>query len=130
MVAHYLDSRLVKGETFDFNPARPTCLIHTPDGQAVTVTVSELKSLFIVRDHQGKPDYHETMNVDPTDPRARGAKWLEMKFVDGEVVVGLSINYSEEARVFVVVPADTQSNNARILVNRAALETVKVFRLA
>jgi uncharacterized protein DUF6982 len=130
VVAHYLDGRLVKGETFDLAPARPICSIHTPDGQSVTVTLSELKSLFIVRDHAGKPDYKETKNVDRGDPRARGARWLEMKFRDGEVVVGLSTNYTEQTPVFTVVPTDAQSNNTRIFVNRDALEYLQILRPA
>jgi hypothetical protein len=130
VVAHYLDGRLVKGETFDLTPARPTCLIHTPGGEAVPVRLSELKGLFIVRDHGGRPDFQETKDVDPADPRARGARWLELKFLDGEVVVGLSTNYSEAVPVFAVVPTDARSNNARILVNRGALESVRIVRPA
>lgn len=130
VVAHYLDGRLVKGETFDLVPGKPTCLIHTPDGQSVTVTISELKALFIVKDHTGKPDYQETKNMDPADPRARGARWLEVKFRDGEVMVGLSTNYTEQVPAFPVVPTDTKSNNTRILVNRGALESLKILRSA
>jgi hypothetical protein len=130
VVAHYLDGRLVKGETFDVVPGKPSCLIHTSPGQSVTVALSELKSLFIVRDHAGSPDYREKKSVDPADPRARGARWLQMKFLDGEVVVGLSTNYSEQVPIFPVIPADARSNNARILVNRAALESLTVLRPA
>ena len=130
VVAHFLDGRLVKGESFDINPLKPTCLIHTLDGQSVTVTFSALKSLFVVRDHAGNPDYTEDKNANPGDPRARGARWLEMKFLDGEVVVGLSTNYTEEVPVFAVVPTDPKSNNARIIVNRAALESLRILRPA
>jgi uncharacterized protein DUF6982 len=130
VVAHYLDGRLVKGETFDLAPARSTCLIHTLNGQSVTVTLSELKSLFIVRDYAGRPDYKEVMNVNPADPRGRGARWLEMTFLDGEVVIGLSTNFSEELPVFAVVPTDTNSNNTRIIVNRGALKSLRVLRPA
>jgi hypothetical protein len=127
VVARYLDGRLVKGETFTLDSARPTCLIHTTSGQSVTVTLSELKGMFIVRDHAGRLDYKEVKSMDPGDPRARGARWLEMKFLDGEVLIGLSTNYSEELPIFAVVPTDTQSNNIRILVNRGALESVKIL---
>jgi uncharacterized protein DUF6982 len=130
VVAHYLDGRLVKGETFDLVPGKPTCLIHTSPGESVTVTVSELKGLFIVKDHAGRPDYQETRNMDPADPRARGARWLEMKFLDGEIVVGLSTNYTEQVPAFPVVPTDSNSNNTRILVNRAALESLRILRSA
>jgi uncharacterized protein DUF6982 len=130
VVAHYLDGRLVKGETFDLVPGKQSCLIHTPDGQSVTVVISELKGLFIVRDHAGRPDYEETKSVNPADPRARGARWLEMKFLDGEVMVGLSTNYSEDISAFPVVPTDAKSNNTRVLVNRTALESLRILRSA
>jgi len=130
VVAHYLDGRLVKGETFDLAAARPTCSIHTLDGQAVSVALSELKCLFVVRDHAGRPEYEEEKAVNPRDPRARGARWLEMKFADGEIVVGLSTNYSAESPVFAVVPADARSNNARMIVNRGALESLQILRPA
>jgi hypothetical protein len=127
VVAHFLDGRLVKGESFDLAPARPTCQIHTPDGQSVRVTLSELKSLFIVKDLAGKPEYKEAKSVEPGDPRGRGARWLEMKFLDGEVVVGLSTNFSEDRPVFAIVPTDANSNNARILVNRGAVKSLRIL---
>ena len=128
VVAHFLDGRVVKGESFDVAAAKPTCLIHTPDGQSVTVPFAELKGLFIVKDLAGNPEYKETKSVDPADPRGRGARWLEMEFLDGEVMVGLSTNYSEQLPVFALVPTDAHSNNARVLVNRSAVGSLRVLR--
>ncbi len=128
VIAHFLDGRLVKGESFDVSVAKPTCLVHTPDGQSIVAPFSELKGLFIVKDLAGKPDYNEMKNVDPADPRSRGARWLEIEFLDGEVMVGLSTNYSEQLPVFAVIPADAKSNNARILVNRGAVGSLKMLR--
>jgi hypothetical protein len=130
VVAHYLDGRLIKGETFDLAPGRATYWIHTGEGPPIAVSLSELKGLFVVRDHAGRPDYNEMQSVEPGDPRARGARWLEMKFLDGEVVVGLSVNYSEQLPIFTLVPTDTKSNNARILVNRGALMSLTILRPA
>jgi hypothetical protein len=42
----------------------------------------------------------------------------------------LSTNYSEALPVFVPLPTDEQSNNARILVNRSAVEDVKILQPA
>jgi len=127
VVAHFLDGRLVKGESFDITPGRPTCLIHTPNGQPVTVKLSDLKGLFLVREFAGKRDYEDKRTVDPNDRRGRGARWLEIKFRDGEVLTGLSTNYTDDLPVFVVVPSDDKSNNTRILINRAAVETVRIL---
>ncbi len=125
VVAHFLDGRLIKGETFDLPLNRSTCLIHTVDRESLTVRLSELKGLFVVKDLAGKRDHHERTTVESADPRGRGGRWLEMKFLDGEVLVGLSTNYSEGFPFFVVVPADLNSNNARIFVNRSALESLR-----
>ena len=130
VVAHFLDGRLIKGESFDVTPGRPHCLIHTPDGQSIWVVLSELKGLFIVKDLAGKPDYKEATSVNPGDPRGRGARWLEMKFLDGEVIVGASTNYSAQIPVFAVVPTDANSNNTRILVNRGAVGSLRVVQAA
>ena len=130
VVAHFLDGRLVKGESFDILPNRPTCLIHTPDGQSVTVKLSELKGLFLVRELAGKRDYEDRRTVDPNDRRGRGARWLEIRFRDGEVLTGLSTHYTDELPVFVVVPSDDKSNNTRILINRAAVQGVRILQPA
>ncbi len=127
VVAHFLDGRLVRGQSFDISLAKPDCLIHTADGASVRVMLSELKGLFLVTDFAGKPDYQEVKSVTPGDPRGRGARWLEMTFLDGEVIVGASTNYSEQSLFFAVVPADTRSNNTRILVNRAAVGSLRVL---
>ncbi len=129
VVAHFLDGRLVKGTSFDVSPVQSACLVHTPGGgDPVRVTLSELKCLFIVSDLAGKPDYEGVKRVTPGDPRGRGARWLEMKFRDGEVIVGASTNYTEQVPFFAVVPADAKSNNTRVLVNRAAVESLKIVR--
>ena len=130
VVAHFLDGRVIKGESFDVTPGRPHCLVHTPDGQSIWVVLAELKGLFIVKDLAGKPDYKEDTSVHPGDPRGRGARWLEMKFLDGEVIVGASTNYSAQIPVFAVVPTDANSNNTRILVNRGAVGSLRVLQAA
>ena len=127
VVAHFLDGRLVKGQSFDVSSAKSDCTIHATDGTSVRVTLSELKGLFIVTDFAGKPDYKEVKSATPGDPRGRGARWLELTFLDGEVIVGASTNYSDQSPFFAVVPTDTKSNNTRILVNRAAVGSLRVL---
>ncbi|MGH2651104.1 MAG: DUF6982 domain-containing protein [Actinomycetota bacterium] len=125
VVARYLDGRLVKGISFDVSFAKPVCHVTTPDQGVVKVTLADLKALFFVRDLVGNKDYQESKTVAPSDPRARGARQLEIRFRDGEVIVALAAGYSDERPFFFVVPADPKSNATRILVNRAAVEAVK-----
>lgn len=125
VVAHYLDGRMVKGVSMDVSPTKPACHVTTAEGEIVRVALTELKALFFVRDLTGDPERREVQAVEPSDPRARGAKMLEIRFRDGEVMVTLSSGYSDERPFFFVYPADPDSNSTRILVNRAAVLSVK-----
>lgn len=125
VVARYLDGRLVKGVSFDVSTAKPSCHVTTPDQGVVKVNLADLKALFFVKDLVGNPAYDEVKAVEPGDPRTRGARKLEIRFRDGEVMVVLAAGYSDERPYFFVVPADPNANATRILVNRAAVVWVK-----
>jgi uncharacterized protein DUF6982 len=124
VVAHYLDGRLIKGTCLDVDPTRPTCHIKTPEQGMVQVMLAQLKALFFVRTLGGDPAYEEVKTVDAGDARARGASPIELQFADGERVVGLTNRFPPIRRFFFVVPADVNSNNVRILVNRSAVESL------
>ncbi len=126
VVAHFLDGRVIKGSSFDVFPDRPVCHIATKDQGTVVVRLAEVKALFFVKDLQGNREYQEQHALDPVDPRGRGAKRLEIVFRDGERLVALAPTYQEARSFFFVMPADPKSNNERILVNRAAVESVKL----
>jgi 23S rRNA pseudouridine1911/1915/1917 synthase len=54
----------------------------------------------------------------------RSAALIEVEFVDGERILGLTVRYPPIKPFFFVLPADDSSNNVRILVNRAAVRTM------
>lgn len=124
IVAHFLDGRVVKGTSLDVSPGKPHCHILTPDRTTVKVPLVEVKALFFVKDLQGNPEYRDQHDLIPNDPRARGAKQLEILFKDGERLVGLAPTYQPSRPFFFVAPVDPSSNNVRILVNRAAVQSV------
>jgi hypothetical protein len=124
VVAHYLDGRLIKGTCLDIDPARPTCHVKTAERGMVQVMLAQLKALFFVRTLGGNPDYEEVKTVDASDARVRGAAPIELQFADGERVVGLTTRFPPVRRFFYVVPADANSNNVRILVNRSAVQNL------
>jgi hypothetical protein len=124
VVAHLADGTLIKGVCLDVDLARPTCHIKTPDRGVVAVKLAELKALFFVKDLTGDPARQEGQELSPTDPRARGTYPIDLQFRDGERVVGLTNRYPPNRPFFFVLPADPQSNNLRILVNRAALASL------
>jgi hypothetical protein len=125
VVGHFLDGRLVKGLSFDFSPLKAVCRIHTQTDSSVPVRLADLKALFLVKDLQGNPEYREGKTFEPNDPRRIGARPLEVQFRDGETMVGLAPAYSADRHFFFLLPADAKSNNTRVLVNRAAVVSVK-----
>lgn len=124
IVAHFLDGRVIKGASLDVALDKPHFHIATADQGMLKVALAELKALFFVKDLQGNPGYQDQPALNPTDPRARGAKPLDIRFKDGERLVGLAPTYHPSRPFFFVLPADPESNNIRILVNRAAVESV------
>jgi hypothetical protein len=124
VVAHYLDHRVVKGQSLDVDPVKPTCHIRTEDQSVIEVKLTDLKALFFVRDLAGNPAKNDAAAVAPADVRTRGATLIEVEFVDGERILGLTVRYPPIKPFFFVLPADDSSNNVRILVNRAAVRTM------
>lgn len=121
IVARFLDGRTVKGHTLDVHQSRPTFHVRSPSGEKTVVRLDELKALFFVRDLGGDPKRVEGMAIESDDVRARGAHPIEVEFADGERIVGLTVRYPPLGAYFYILPADTASNNIRILVNRSAI---------
>lgn len=120
VVAHFLDGHVVKGVSLDVDPSRPTCHISTPDQGTLEVRLADLKALYFVRSFDGNPAFHRQFTVDPTDIRARGAQAVEVRFGDGERMVGFTMHFPPVRPFFFVIPASHEDNNIRVLVNRAA----------
>jgi hypothetical protein len=125
VVARYLDGKVLKGQTLDVHPSRPAFHLRPADGAAIVVHLAELKALFFVRDLAGDAERIEGMELSPDDARARGAQPIEVEFADGERIVGLTVRYPPVQDYFYLLPADTESNNVRILVNRAATTSMR-----
>jgi len=122
VVAHYIGGRVVKGVSHDINPKRPFCHIRTETRANITVKLEELKALFFVKDLTGDAKHEESRILETKDPRARGARPIEVEFADGERVSGLVVGYPPRDPFFFVLPVDARSNNVRILVNLAAVK--------
>lgn len=122
VVAHYLDGRVVKGISLDVDPGRPKCHIRTAAQGTLEVKLTELKALFFVKDLVGNSGRDDILKLEPNDGRARGSYPIELEFVDGERLVGLTVRYPPVRPFFFVLPGDSRSNNLRVLVNRAAVK--------
>jgi hypothetical protein len=122
IVAHYLDGRVVKGVSLDVDPGKPLCHIRTTGQGTLEVKLTDLKALFFVKDLVGDKGRNDILQLEPKDGRARGAFPIELEFADGERLVGLTVRYPPVRPFFFVLPADSSSNNVRVLVNRAAVK--------
>jgi hypothetical protein len=129
VVARYLDGQMLKGMTMDVNPNRPKFHVRPEDAPQVPVDMAELKALFFVRTYQGNSAHDEQLEPDPNDIRARGSVLVAVRFSDGEEVVGMTFRYPPDRDYFFVVPVDAASNNIRILVNRAAVVSMRRVEL-
>jgi hypothetical protein len=126
VVARYKDGRVIKGTSLDVDPSRTNCHIVPPGGgRSARVELADLKALFFVRTLDGDPAFKEDLKPDPEDPRTRGSFIVALRFSDGEEMVGITIRYPPNRPYFFVVPVDADSNNIRILVNRAAVVSME-----
>jgi hypothetical protein len=125
VVAHFIDHSIVKGTSIDVDPGRPLCHIKTDDRGMVEVDLSQVKALYFVKDFGGQPTYDEAHAPKNGDQRLRGSRQVQVRFQDGEEQGGLMNRYPPNRPFFFLLPMDPNSNNIRILVNRAAIAELK-----
>ncbi len=118
IVARYLDGRMVKGFTQDFNPNKSSFHIFSEEAslaqESLEVFVKDLKAVFFVRDFAGKPDYDERKHF--AEEEKPSGRVVEVQFTDGEVLVGSTLGYAANRQGFFIFPADPRSNNSRVFV--------------
>jgi hypothetical protein len=107
LVVRYLDGRLLKGYGRDFQPTRGSLdLWNEPDTNPesrMTIPFAHLKAVFFVHDFIGNPAHSAA--ADAEDPSARGRR-ITITFVDGEVLRGTTLGYSQNASGFFLFPLD------------------------
>jgi hypothetical protein len=124
VVARYADGRLAKGYTFDFSPSQPRFHVFaqpSASGPSTQVLVRDLKAVFFVRDLVGNPAREDGQEF-PTGEAA--GRCVEVRFRDGEVMVGAADSPTTDPLGFFLVPADPGSNNLRVYVVAAATRIV------
>ena len=124
VVARFLDGRILKGHTRNFDPCRRTFELFDPegrgDGEIIVVRLNDLKTLFFVRDFKGNPAYKERHAFEGPFTGRR----LSLQFKDGEVMVGTTFGFDAERDGFFLFPADPRSNNEKAYVNASAVQTI------
>jgi hypothetical protein len=83
--------------------------------------MDELKAIFFVKDYTGDKARKDNYS----DEIAGAGRKIEVKFSDGEIMLGYCQGYSSMRQGFFIVPADKNSNNDRIYIVNSATEEVK-----
>ncbi len=124
VVAHTLDGRVHKGITGDFSPEGEFFHLLPAEGGGIPqrLDTSQLKALFFVRDFLGNRDYDPPTGFGPAQSPGRRCV---VTFSDGEVIFGFTPDFDEAKQSFTLVPSDPEDNNEKLIVFRAALESVR-----
>jgi hypothetical protein len=95
-------------------------------GNVSTVPYEEIKTISFVRDFEGAGEAGR--RVFNTRPKMEGL-WVSLQFRDGEVMEGIMPNnlLPLEPYGFTVIPPDPYSNQQRVFIPRAAVESVEVL---
>jgi len=121
VVARYADGRIVKGYTFDFGASESRFHVFaqpTASGPSTPVLVRDLKAVFFVRDLVGNPARHDDQKFPPGTMTVE--RHVEVRFRDGEVMLGTADSPITDPQGFFLTPADPGSNNLRAYVVIAA----------
>jgi hypothetical protein len=117
VVAHYLDGRVLKGNTQDFSPQQPNFHILPLDGsRGVHVLCRDLKAIFFVKDFAGDPKRADLRGFISGPAETTQGRKIAVRFEDTELLCGYSISYLPRRGGFFIAPADSGSNNQRIFV--------------
>ena len=123
VVARFKDGSLLKGTAQDFSQDKSMFRFEPVSGEEQIINVEQLKALFWVKDFNGNPD-HKDLYIDDLD---RGGKKIEVKFIDGELMKGHTLDYSEDKPGFILMPADPDSNNIGVFVVNSASEKISLL---
>jgi len=122
VVVRYADGRILKGHTADFLPTTEALFHLTTDRPGANpeeIRIAELKAVFFVRELRGQVDHRERQDFDPTR-RLVGRK-IRVRFKDGEILVGTTLDYQLKCLGFFVIPADPGSNNEACFIVSSAV---------
>jgi hypothetical protein len=130
VVVHYKGGRLLKGYTRDFRPGGETFTLVSEQGRdhgrTHQVRVHDLKAVFFVRVLGGNLFYREKKTFREVNMSHLRGIGVRLKFKDGEVIRGSSLDYAVGKKAFFVTPVDPESNNERIYVVADALADIRV----
>jgi len=126
VVVHYLDGKVERGYTTDFQPNKEAFHLVVKDNgeKSILVKILNLKAVFFVKKLNGlsKTRSKTKRNFEEIKDKKSIGKKVTVKFIDGEILCGLTLGYSADRQGFFFTPIDTEGNNERIF---AVLNAVK-----
>ena len=108
----------------DFSPQDAVIQAVAEDGEQISVAVRELKAVFFVKSPRHR-DADVEIGLADDDSRPEGA-FAKVEFFDGEILRGRVLHYSVEHAGFFLFPSSRDSNNEKVFVVAAALQTVSI----
>ncbi len=127
IVVRYQNGSMLKGYAQDFAPGAQYFHVRAEGARTsvplTRVVMQELKAVFFVRDFVGNEAYKEGKVFVPGKPLS-GRK-VEVRFQDGEVLVGTTTGYDPTRSGFFLFPADDRSNNVRMYIVTKAVKGVR-----
>jgi hypothetical protein len=120
VVARFKNGSVKKGTTSDFFPDKDTFHLKSVTGEILDINMEELKSLFFVKTFEGNKGRMDKY----IDNVPGGGRIVQIKFFDGEILIGYTQGYSPTRSGFFVIPADVKNNNDRLYIITSATEKV------
>lgn len=124
IVVHYINGTLIKGHARFFYHHQMHLLMETMEGEERLIPFSAVKAVFFVKSFTGNRKRSESKEFGPGS--ASFGEAIRVTFLDGEILLGRSLNYRPEDRGFFLKPADPASNNEMVFVPQSALKDVAV----
>ncbi len=113
IIVRYTDGKVLKGTTADLFPNKRTFHFNDKDTNAIQeIDVHLLKAIYFVKSFEGNAGYQEKDDI----VRIGFGKKITVHFKDGETLVGYTQGYAPNRDIFIVFPADPDSNNEKVFV--------------
>jgi len=122
VVVRFKDNTILKGKTNNFFPNKTSFHLELVNGEQMEIHVEELKALFFVKSYEGDKQHQKSYG----DKVPGGGRKIQVRFNDGETIVGYTTGYSPDRPGFYMVPADLTGNNERIFVVASATEAIEM----
>ncbi len=120
IVARFKDGSVLKGTVRDFLPDEQILNVKQVNGGIEKIDIRKLKAIFFVKDLKGD----KSRNRQYKDVLLWGGQKVKVEFVDGEVIIGYSSNFSTGEYGFFITPADSKGNNEQIFIIKSATKSI------